>query len=201
MTPRDAVARLLQLGTTLDLGDLPNVEQLYISEEETPAEYAEVIAGMAPKAVTLNGALMTAHDVPALLHFSALQSIGARRMDFANALLRRIGEFADLQSIAMSHTSITDTDVAVLADRSGLTSIHFAGTQLTDTAMRTFGTLPDLEMLDVRETRVTNEGLTHLHSLRNLFTIDARGTAVTLDGANRYRKLVANSLPDVEVLV
>ncbi|MFG0255027.1 MAG: hypothetical protein ACF787_08005 [Rhodopirellula sp. JB053] len=201
MTPIDAATRIAQLGATLDPSDFHVVERLHICEEETPAEYADMIAGMAPETVTLNGALMTSRDIPALLHFSSLQGIVAHRMDFANDLLRAIVETSNLESIAMSLTSITDGDVATLANRSGLTSIHFAGTQLTDTAMRTFGTVRDLELLDVSHTGVTNEGLTQLHDLRNLFTIDARGTAVTIDGADRYRRSVANSLPDVEVLV
>lgn len=201
MTPLDAAARIAQLGSRLDPTDFTNVEQLHICEDETPAEYADMIANMVPETITLNGALMTARDIPALLHFSSLQGIIAHRIDFANMLLRAIIKTSDLQSIAMSHTSITDADVAVLANRSGLTSIHFAGTQLTDIAMKTFGTLPDLELLDVSHTLVTNESLPQLRHLRNLFTIDARGTSVTVDGANEYRRLVSNSLPDIEVLV
>ena len=185
----------------LDPGDLTRVKQLNICQEETPAEYAEMIAGMVPETVTLNGTLMTARDVPSLLHFSSLQGLVAHRMNFANVLLRQIAEFPNLQSIAMSHTSITDADVAVLAQHSGLKSIHFAGTQLTDIAMKTFGTLPDLELLDLHDTLVTDDGLPQLQRLTNLFTINVRGTAVTLGGADRYRTSVADSLPDVEVLL
>jgi hypothetical protein len=201
MTPRDAVVRLHQLGTTLDLGDLSNVEQLHICEEETPAEYAEMIAKMVPETVTLNGALMTASDVPSLLYFSSLRGVVAHRMDFANALLRRIEYFRNLKSIAMSYTPISDADVAALINRSGVKSIHFAATKLTDIAMRTFGTLPDLEVLDLHDTFVTDAGLTQLQGLTNLFTIDVRGTSVTRAGADRFRASVERSLPDVEVLV
>ena len=200
MTPHNAVARLNQLGTTLDAGDLSRVKQLYICEEETPPEYAEMIADMVPETVTLNGAVMTARDVPSLLHFASLQGLVAHRMSFADALLRHIAEFPDLRSIAMSHTRITDEDIAVLAQHSGLKTIHFAGTQLTDAAMQTFGTLPELELLDLHDTLVTDDGLIHLQRLTNLFTINVRRTAVTLNGADRYRTLVAHSLPDVEVL-
>ncbi|TWT74972.1 hypothetical protein CA85_02600 [Allorhodopirellula solitaria] len=201
MSPRDAAARIAELGSFVDPVDFSKVEHLHICEREIPANFADMVAGMAPETVTLNGALMTASDIAALLHFPSLRGIVAHHMDFASTLLPAIVKSSDLRSIAMSHTSITDTDVTVLANRSGLTSIHFAGTRLTDIAMTTFGTLPDLELLDVSDTHVTNDGLHQLRDLRNLFTINARGTSVTADGANGFRRLVANSLPDVEVLV
>ena len=196
-----ALARLLELGTTLGLDNLSDVECLHISAEATPAEFADMIAGMAPKTVTLNGSLMTGRDVPALLHFSSLQGIVAHRIEFATVLLSHVEEFPELRSIAMSNTLITDNDVAVLADRVRLSSIHFSGTSLTDVALRTFGTLPDLEVLDLRGTLVTDDGIMQLQDLTNLFTIDVRETAVTITGAKRYRDSVGHYLPDVEVLV
>ena len=201
MNPSHATARLLQLRASIDVDDLSKVENVHILVEEIPEKYASMITSMLPATVTLNGALMTAADIPALLHFSSAQQIVSHRVNFADVLLSRLTAFAKLQSIAMSYTPIRDIDVAGLANRSGVTSIHFAGTQLTDKALSTFGTLPDLELLDLRHTLVTNDGLQELSNLTNLFTVDVRGTSVTEKGVSEFRSSVAHLLPDVEVLI
>jgi hypothetical protein len=201
MNPSDAIARIHQLGASIDVAELSKVENVHVLVEEIPAKYAAMIQGMLPGTVTLDGSRMTAADVDVLLHFSSVEQIVAHRVSFAAVLLSRLATFANLKSIAMSFTPIRDVDLAGLANRSGLKSIHFAGTQLTDSALSTLGTLPDLELLDLRQTLVTNDGLQMLHHLTNLFTIDVRGTAVTVDGANQFRRSVAHVLPDLEVLI
>ena len=200
MTPRNAIERLHQLGVELRLSDLRRVEQLHIAEAATPPEFADIISGMLPRTVSLNGSLMEESDIPALLHFPSIQGIVAHKITFAKPLLAEISASACLRSIAMSHTKLTDIDVSVLKNHPTLVSIHFAGTRLTDIALKTFGSLPALEVLDLRNTQVTDGGLPLLQGLTNLFTIDVRGTAVTRNGAEDFRRSVAHSLPDVEIL-
>lgn len=201
MTPKDSIQRLLQLGATLELSDLPRVQRLYISEKPTSPEHADLVASMSPESVTLNGSLMTVRDIPCLMQLVSLQSIVAHRIGFAGDILRQTIRFGDLQSVAMAHTSVDDADVLVLENRSGLRSIRFAGTQISDTAMKVFGTLPDLELLDIRDTSITTEGLSYLRGLRHLLTVDVTGTVITAQDASRYQKTVKHLLPDLEVLV
>lgn len=201
MTPQEFSVRLRELGASLTSSDFPKVEKLQIQDEATLVTYANMIASMLPRTLTLVGSRMTTLDIPALHHFSHLDGIGAHRFAFAPALLAHHQLFPELRSIAMSHTTLADSDLSTLSDRTGIVSLNFAATQLTDDALACLGTLPDLELLNIRETRVTDEGLLHLTTLRNLFTIDARGTSVSAHGARAYQERVAKWLPDVEVLL
>lgn len=201
MKPSDVVTRLRQLGASIRINDFPRVKRVHIFETAMPQKYVGTITNMLPETITLDGSLMTENDVRVFLHFPSLRGIVAHRIDFANALLHQLPAFAGLESIAMSHTSLTDADVALLENHSSITSIHFAGTQLSNVSLETFGTLKSLEILDLRDTFVTDDGLLQLQNLTNLFTIDVRGTAVTINGADRFRKSVEHSLPDVEVLI
>lgn len=201
MTPLVAKARFAELGVSLEVVEFPHVQRLDVCEDPISPEHLDSVKELFPRTVTLYGALMTAQDIPALLHFSSLQSIVAHGLDFANELLRHAAGFPQLKSVAMARTTVTDLHVAALAKCSELTYLNFAGTQLTDVALKTFGTLSGLELLSLRNTLVTDDGLQHLHQLRNLFTVDVRGTTVTAAGADRFCHLVAGFLPDVEVLI
>ena len=200
MTPGDAVIRISQLGRALNCADLHNITRINISDEVDsigPHQIADVV----PNALMLNGNLMTARDIPALLHFRALQMIVAHRIGFAGALLNEVSIFRELRVIAMSDTAVTDKDVLSLQNSPRLVSIGLARTQITDAAMATFATLPDLELLDVCDTQISLHGLQSFRHHHNLLSVNVKGTRVTAKDAEQFRSQVANLLPDLEVRV
>lgn len=201
MKAQKVVARLRELGVSLEMEDLPAVDSIHITEEIMSPLAAKMIRQMQPETVTLPLAQMTAEDVTVLLGFPNLTSICAHGLPFATQLLATGLPFPGLSSIAMSNTALCNDDVAFLRGRDTIQSLHFVATKLTDDAFNTFGTLASLEILNVRETRLSDAGLMHLTNLRSLFTIDARGTLVTRMGASKFRQSVAKWLPDLEVLI